>query len=209
MKPFDRRILRELLTLFSCAILFSPSSAPAQTATQLPLFDGALVLTTDAGLRQDLREPDGALLDFWRPVTFGPGDKPIGGRMDCKLAGVRQDYSDALFDVRQRYRDTRGEREQSGLEDDSDEYTASDTVRRLEVTGHSGDPHRHYVLTFLAVRAEPYLYDIRLNCEFRHLGEPPRRTDYAAMMRAHVDIAAPMADTPPASPTLLPFPPDS
>ena len=31
------------------------------------------------------------------------------------------------------------------------------------------DPHRHYVLTYLALRADAYLYDIRLNCEFRHL----------------------------------------
>ncbi len=171
----------------------------AQEAIQLPLFDGALVLTTQAGLRQDVREPDGALLDFWRPVTFGPSDRPIGGRMDCKLAGVREDYTDALFDIRQRYRDTREERERSGLDDDSDDYTQSDAIRRLEIVGHAGEPHRHYVLTFLAYRAEPYLYDIRLNCEFRHLGEPRRGTDYAAIMRQYVDIAVPLSETPAAT----------
>lgn len=192
------------LSISGSLLLVYPTGAPAQLATQIPLFDGALVLTTDGGLRQDVREADGALLDFWRPVTFGPADKPIGGRMDCRMAGVRQNYTESLFDIRQRYRATREERERSGLEDDSDNYSESDTIRRLEVIGHASEPHRHYVLTFLAVRAEPYLYDVRLNCEFRHLGEPPRSTDYAAIMRAHVDIAVPMADMPAAS-----TPPDS
>jgi len=180
------------LTALVCLMLTAP--AFAQDAIQLPLFDGALVLTAEAGLRQDVREADGALLDFWRPVTFGPAEKPIGGRMDCKLGGVRQDYSDALFDVRQRYRDSRRAREQSGLEDESDDYAEDGRVRRLEVTGRANEPHRHYVLTFLAMRADPYLYDIRLNCEFRHLADPGDETDYAAIMRQYVDIAVPIAD---------------
>jgi len=180
------------------------SPALAQEAVQLPLFDGALVLTAEAGLRQDVREADGALLDFWRPVTFGPADKPIGGRMDCKLGGVRQDYSDALFDIRQRYWDSRAARKQSGLEDADDEFAENGAIRRLEITGRANEPHRHYVLTYLAVRADPYLYDIRLNCEFRHLADPGDKTDYAAIMRRYVDVAVPIADSAaiPANPEL-------
>jgi hypothetical protein len=198
-----------LISLLPLAAL-AHTPAEAEDAIQFPLFDGALILTAEGGIRQDVRAPDGALLDFWRPVTFGPEHKPIGGRMDCKLAGVRQDYSDALFDIRERYRESRPARELSGLEDEGDDYADNGTVRRLEVTGRAAEPHRHYVLTFLAYRADPYLYDIRLNCEFRHLDEPGRRTDYAAIMRQYVDIAAPLTDTPPASQdTAAPTPSDS
>ena len=175
------------------------SSAAAQDAIQLPLFDGALVLQADAGVRQDIREPDGALIEFWRPVTFGPADKPIGGRMDCKLGGIRQDYSDALFDIRQRYRDSREDRNTSGLKDEDSDYSEAGegegTIRRLEVTGRAGKPHRHFVLTYLVMRDGAYLYDIRLNCEFRHLQDPGWRTDYAAIMRRYVDIAVPLPPT--------------
>lgn len=167
---------------------------------QLPLFDGALVLQAEAGVRQDVREADGALVEFWRPIVFGDGSRPIGGRMDCRLGGVRQDYSNALFDIRRRYRDSRNVRQASGLNDGSDDYVEQGNIRRLEVVGSANTPHRHYVLTFLAMHAGDYLYDIRMNCEFRHLQDPGGKTDYAAIMRDYVDIAVP-ALSPAASPS--------
>lgn len=183
-------------TVLLAAALGIVPDVQAEDAVKLPLFDGALVLTADAGLRQDIREADGALIDFWRPVTFGPAEKPIGGRMDCKLGGVRQDNTDALFDIRRRYRDSREDRERSGLDDEDSDYGESGAgegaIRRLEITGHAGNPHRHYVLTYLVMRDGPNLYDIRLNCEFRHLHNPGQRTDYAAIMRRYVDIAVPL-----------------
>ena len=195
-------------------------AASAQSTTQLPLFDGALLLSVEGGIRQDVRADDGALVEFWRPVTFGPADAPIGGRMDCRLAGAREDYSDALFDVRRRYKDERRTRRKSGMRDDRTTFSETGSVRRLEVTGHTdagaaqdaqprvwqrysantpeaeplAEGHRHYVLTYLAMRADPYLYDIRLNCEFRHLEEPDGKTDYAAIMHRYVDIGVPIAE---------------
>jgi hypothetical protein len=47
------------------------------------------------------------------------------------------------------------------------------------------------VLTYLALRDEPWLYDIRVNCEFRHLQEPAADTDYLAIMRHYVDVGVP------------------
>ena len=186
------------------AILAPTSTAFGQSTKQLPLFDGALILTTDAGIRQDVRESDGALLDFWRPVTFDPSTRPIGGRMDCKLGGVREDYSEALFDIRQRYKDERAARRKGGLEDGHESYSESGNIRRLEVTGRAADPDRGYVLTYLAMRTDDELYDLRLNCEFRYLQDPGSQTDYAPIMHAHVDIGVPAA-----SPLATPQTPDT
>jgi len=190
------------VTVAIAMVIATPGQA--EDAIQLPLFDGALVLTAEAGVRQDVREADGALIDFWRPVTFGPADKPIGGRMDCKLGGVRQDYSDSLFDIRKRFKESRQARKRSGLEDEDTDFTEDGDVRRLEIVGHANAPHRHYVLTYLALRSDPYLYDIRLNCEFRHLADPGDATDYAAIMRQYVDLAVPVTDPDAASSTQVP-----
>ncbi len=137
-------------------------------------------------------EPDAAVMSFWRPVLFGTPEKPIGGRMDCRLGGVREDYSDALFDIEARYEDSEDRREASGLHDGHVYLVQGDKVRRLEISGRANNPHRHYVLTYLAMRDGAALYDIRLNCEFKHL-QDPGDTDYAAIMRQYVDLAIPVA----------------
>lgn len=177
------------LSLCACALA---TPAAAQEAVQLPLFDGALILRGEVGVTEDVREPDGAVLGFWRPILFGEPSKPIGGRMDCRLGGVREDYSNALFDIESRYEASREDRERAGLDDEDTDYVEQDNIRRLEITGRANDPHRHYVLTYLALRDGRHLYDIRLNCEFKHLQDPGRDTDYAAIMHQYVDLAVPV-----------------
>lgn len=180
------------LALSLSGLIVTAAPAAAQDVVRLPLFDGALIMRGEVGVTEDLREPDGAVLGFWRPVLFGPADKPIGGRMDCRLGGLREDYSDALFDIESRYEASRDERERSGLDDEDTDYVEQGDIRRLEITGHANDPHRHYVLTYLAMRDGRHLYDIRLDCEFKHLEDPGRNTDYAAIMHNYVDLAVPV-----------------
>lgn len=176
--------------------LLAAPPAIAQDAIQVPLFDGVLVLRGEVGLQDYVPDPEGTIATFWRPVLFGTSERPIGGRMDCRLGGVRQEDSDELFDVRARYEENRSRRLNAGLLDEDDPlYEGNDEIARLEVTGRANDPHRHYVLTYLAMRAPPYLYDIRLNCEFKHLNDPGD-VDYAAIMHQFVDIAVPLAAPP-------------
>ena len=176
-----------VLLAFACA-----TPAAAQERVQLPLFDGALVLAGEVGVLSDERSATSADVTVWRPVLFGTPERPVGGRMDCRLGGVVRPYSEALFDLEQRYRDSRDRRRAAGLEDRETGFVEQGPVRRLEITGTRTDPWRHYVLTMLALHDGATLYDIRLNCEFRYLERPPRDTDYAAIMRAYLDIAVPL-----------------
>ena len=179
------------------AAFFLPTPSAAQDIVQLPLFDGALVLSGEVGLLASELEPDVAVASVWRPVQFGTPEKPLAGRMDCKLGGLRTDYTEAMFDLRQRYRDSKSRRREAGLDDDrKTEFEATDEVARLQVTGNANGPHRHYVLTYLALRDGDTLYDLRLNCEFRHLQDPGSSTDYAAIMHRYIDIAVPVAAAP-------------
>ena len=185
--------MRLLPAIFLVAAFAFPIPAAAQTV-QLPLFDDILVLHGEFGVLSDERSVDSANVEVWRPITFGTPERPIGGRMDCRLGGVRQVYTDALFDIEQRYKDSRDRREAAGLNDDkAREFVEQGPIRRLQVTGIAHQPTRRYVLTYLALQDGSTLYDLRLNCEFTYLQSPPRDTNYAAIMQHYIDIAVPVA----------------
>ena len=181
--------------LRACALCILVASAPlaAQERVILPLFAGEIALTGEVALLEDARTDNSAALHVWRPVLFGTPERPIGGRMDCRLGGVKRAFSDELFNLQQRYRDSREQRRAAGITDEDSRFSETGPVRRLEVTGRAGQPHYHFVLTYLALRDGEMLYDIRLNCEFRHLHAPRGEPDYAAMMRQYVDLAVPIA----------------
>lgn len=183
-----------LLPMAEIATAFIVASPAAAQTVQLPLFDDILVLHGEFGVLSDERSVDSANVEVWRPITFGTPERPIGGRMDCRLGGVRQLYSDALFDIEQRYKDSRDRREAAGLNDDRErEFVEQGPIRRLQVTGIAHQPTRRYVLTYLALQDGSTLYDLRLNCEFKYLQSPPSDTNYAAIMQHYIDIAVPVA----------------
>jgi len=173
--------------------LMSATPAAAQSAVQVPLFDGALVLRGEVGVTAEMLSSDSADLSFWRPIQYGPLDKPIGGRMDCRLAAAVQPFSDAAFNVQAIYEAREPARSRAGQKDEDTDILEQPNIRRLEVTGRANNPHRHYVLTYLALRDGARLYDIRMNCDFLHLQDPGKDTDYAAIMHQYVDLAVPVA----------------
>jgi len=185
-------VRRKLHLLFFAGPILAlmTDSASAQQAVQLPLFEGALLLRGEVGVTRDERSADQVSMSFWRPVLFGPADRPIGGRMDCELAGVTEPFSEELFDVEARYEASLPRRKKAGLRDETVNAGGAGIIRNLEVTGSANKPHRHFVLTYLAMRAGPTLYDLRMNCEFKHF-QNPGDTDYAAIMHRYVDIAVP------------------
>ncbi len=187
--------MQKARTWYAVAAIFLLSATPAaaQSAVQVPLFDGALVLRGEVGVTSETLTSDRADLSFWRPVQYGPLDKPIGGRMDCRLAGAVQPYTDAAFDVEALYEARKPSRERAGQKDEGTDLLDQPNIRRLEVTGRANDPHRHYVLTYLALRDGARLYDIRMNCDFLHLQDPGKNTDYAAIMHRYLDLAVPVA----------------
>lgn len=175
-------------------VLLTATTSSAKELTQLPLFDGALVLRGEVAVLEDKRTPTSAEIKVWRPILFGTPEKPIGGRMDCNVGALRQVYSDPLFDIRQRYKDSREQREAAGLRDFRNPVFAEEgPVRRLEITGRASNPVRHYVLTYVAIRDGEGMYDIRINCNFRAHHAPDSSTDFPALQRRYLDLGVPIA----------------
>ncbi|MBV7267150.1 carbamoyl-phosphate synthase large subunit [Erythrobacter sp. WH131] len=131
--------------------------------------DGSVTLQAGAG--------ELPVIAFWRPVLFKEdSDKPVAGRMDCRVVASEGLYSedgfdpDALHEVSEELRRDQGYRDEDILRD------ISDTVRQIDVVGRRNDPHQHYVLSYILVRDGERIIDIRRNCTFVH-GEGISRID--------------------------------
>jgi hypothetical protein len=107
------------------------------------------------------------VLAFWRPVLFREdSDKPVAGRMDCRIVAVDTDFSEDEFDPEARHEASAEARERQGFVDMDRLRDLSDTVRQLDVVGRRANPRQHYVLSYILVRDGDRLIDIRRNCTF-------------------------------------------
>ena len=162
----------------------------AQDAVTLPLFNGALELRGEVAVLEDQRSDNAVRLKVWRPLLYRPGDKPIGGRMDCMLTGRAVPFSAEAFDVAARYAALRPARERARLEDKDPVVTDAGDFRSVEVAGRAFRPHRHYVQTWYALHEGERLYALQLDCDFAHI-QDPRGEDYAADMHRYLSVAPP------------------
>ncbi|BBC72753.1 conserved hypothetical protein [Altererythrobacter sp. B11] len=134
-----RRRLHLALVLTPLPALLA-HSAFAQDAVQMPLFGGALLFRGDVGVTRDERSADRVNMEFWRPLTFGPADRPIGGRMDCQLAGVEQPFTADSFDLKSRYEASIPQRKRAGLKDDAVVSDGAGEINHLQVSGAANNP---------------------------------------------------------------------
>ncbi|MBD2841920.1 carbamoyl-phosphate synthase large subunit [Erythrobacter rubeus] len=126
-----------------------------------------------------LAEGPGGLpvLTFWRPILFREdSDKPIAGRMDCRVVASEGLYSEEVFDPEALHEVNEPLREAQGYKDRDILRDLSETVRKIDVVGRRKDPREHYVLSYILVRDGDRLIDIRRNCTFIH-GKGIRRID--------------------------------
>ncbi|MEM6826916.1 MAG: carbamoyl-phosphate synthase large subunit [Pseudomonadota bacterium] len=107
------------------------------------------------------------VLAFWRPILFKEEtDKPIAGRMDCKVTATDQDFVEEGFDPDPLYAAIAETRERQGFKDMDLLRDNGDFTRKLDVVGRRSKPRQHYVLSYLLVRDGDRMVDIRRNCTF-------------------------------------------
>lgn len=104
---------------------------------------------------------------FWRPILFREdSDKPVAGRMDCRVVAADGAFSEDEFDPDAKHAINADLREAQGFVDMDTLRDYSDTVRQLDVVGRRANPRQHYVLSYILVRDGQRLIDIRRNCTF-------------------------------------------
>ncbi len=107
------------------------------------------------------------VLAFWRPVLFKEDtDKPVAGRMDCKIVATDQFFTEEDFDPDARHASVAETRKQQGFRDMERLRDIGDVIRKLDVVGRRKSPRQHYVLSYILVRDGDRLIDIRRNCTF-------------------------------------------
>jgi hypothetical protein len=130
-------------------------------------FQGDGSVTLEAG------ESGLPVLSFWRPVLFKEDtDRPIAGRMDCRVVAADTSYSDEDFDADAKHDAVAEVRREQGFLDRDRLRDYSDTVRQLDIVGRrikaDDRPSQMFVLTYLLIRDGERLIDIRRNCTFVH-----------------------------------------
>ncbi len=107
------------------------------------------------------------VLAFWRPVLFREDtDRPVAGRMDCRVVAAEDRYSEEGFDPDAKHAAVAETREGQGFRDQEVLRDYSDTFRQLDVVGRRPSERQHYMLSYILVRDGDRIIDIRRNCTF-------------------------------------------
>ena len=107
------------------------------------------------------------MLSYWRPILFNEDtDKPVAGRIDCKIVGLEEPFREDAFDPDTRHASVAEARERQGFKDMDRLRDIGENIRQLDVVGRRANPRSHYVLSYILVRDGDRLVDIRRNCTF-------------------------------------------
>jgi len=164
-------LLSSLLGLWAFPAL---AQSPAMTPPPLAEWPGAEIASGvafrgDGSVTLEAGEGGVPVLAFWRPVLFREdSDRPVAGRMDCKVAATHAPYTEDSFDPEARHEAVAKSRREQGFYDRKRLRDYGEHVRRLDVVGRRHNPSRPYVLTYMVVRDGARLIDIRRNCTFAH-----------------------------------------
>ena len=135
-----------------------------QTAELIP----GVVFVGDGSVTRTETAQGLPIVSFWRPVLFGTEKQPVAGRMDCKITAAIGPYSTAGFDLDTIVKEEQRSRRKAGERDTDRNRQWGDDVRRIDLIGHTRDRAQDYVLTYLAVRTNAEIVDIRRQCRFVH-----------------------------------------
>ncbi|MFU7528897.1 carbamoyl-phosphate synthase large subunit [Qipengyuania sp. ASV99] len=145
---------------------------PAMTPPPVDQWPGAeiadgVAFQGDGGITLEQGESGLPVLVYWRPVLFKEdSDKPVAGRMDCRVVAAEGLYSEEEFDPEAKHAAIADTRERQGFVDMDSLRDFSDTLRQLDVVGRRANPRSHYVLSYIMVRDGDRMIDIRRNCTF-------------------------------------------
>ena len=186
------------LLLYSSALLsLGGSGIAAQTPQHQPaeLIPGVVFVGDGAVTRAETAQGL-PIVSFWRPVLFGTDKRPIAGRMDCKVTAAIGPYSKAGFDLDTIVKEEQRSRRKVGERDTDRNRQWGDDVRRIDLIGHTRGHAQDYVLTYLAVRTNAEVVDIRRQCRFVHdkLSDKP---DFLSYVHRYTALAI---NLPPAIP---------
>lgn len=168
----DHRMVAAMLAF--CAAMPTPLAAqnPAMTPPPVAEWPGAEIVEGvafqgDGSVTLERAEGGLPVLAFWRPILFREdSDKPVAGRMDCKVAATDMPFAPEDFDPDARHSAVAEARERQGFVDMERLRDIGDYKRTLDVVGRRADPRSHYVLSYILVRDGERLIDIRRNCTF-------------------------------------------
>ena len=167
--------MRPLTFLFPMTLMAASTTAqanPAMTPPPSSTWPGAEIVEGvafqgDGSVKLE-RGPGGLpVLSYWRPILFNEDtDKPVAGRIDCKIVGLEEPYSEDAFDPDTRHASVAEARERQGFKDMDRLRDIGEDIRQLDVVGRRANPRSHYVLSYILVRDGDRLVDIRRNCTF-------------------------------------------
>lgn len=147
-------------------------SNPAMTPPPLSQWPGAefvegVAFQGDGSVTLEAGEGAAPVLAFWRPILFNEDtDKPVAGRMDCKVIGIEQPFSQQSFDPGALHEGIAPARKRQGFRDMDRLKDYGEDTRQLDVVGRRKSPRQHYVLSYILVRDGDRMIDIRRNCTF-------------------------------------------
>ena len=76
------------------------------------------------------------VLSFWRPILFKENtDRPVAGRMDCKIVATDQSYAEADFDPDARHATVADARDAQGFKDDDRLRDYGAFTKQLDIVG--------------------------------------------------------------------------
>ena len=145
---------------------------PAMTPPPVSEWAGAefvegVAFQGDGSIKLESAEGEVPVLAFWRPILFREDtDKPIAGRMDCKIIGVEKPFNEAGFDPDDLHRIIGPARKRQGFRDMDVLRDYGEDTKQLDVVGRRSAPRQHYVLSYILVRDGDRMIDIRRNCTF-------------------------------------------
>ena len=166
--------------------------APAQEWPAVELAPG-VVFAADGSVEIEAGPGGLPVVNFWRPVLYREESKyPVGGRMDCRVAAAPQSYSDAAFDLEATYEAEKSQRKREGHIEEDRARAYDGDVRELDIITRRRKPHDHHVLSYIAIKRDTQLVQIRRNCSFVH-GYEVGTVDYLAYVNRYTGlrIAAP------------------
>jgi hypothetical protein len=170
--------MSRLRPLLATLLIASPAAAPAngQNPAMTPppsaTWPGAEIVEGvafqgDGSVKLERGAGGLPVLSYWRPILFREDtDRPVAGRMDCKVVGLEESFSKDAFDPDARHASVAETRERQGFKDMDRLRDIGDAVRQLDVVGRRANPRSHYVLSYILVRDGDRLVDIRRNCTF-------------------------------------------
>lgn len=186
MRAIDKFLLGLCVLVFSSSL--SAQAPPQQTAELIP----GVVFVGDGSVTRAETAQGLPIVSFWRPVLFGTDKRPIAGRMDCKLTAAIGPYSKAGFDLDAIVKEEQRSRRKAGERDTDKRRQWGDDVRRIDLIGRTRHHDQDYVLTYLAVRTNAEIVDIRRQCRFIHdkLSDKP---DFLSYVNRYTALAISLA----------------